>query len=415
MLQKSLFQNLAEIAIHSTHSGGRGEPLHDWYPYLEGFSSKFVTEVIDTFFEKQPDSILEPFGGVGTTPLTLWSNRIRCDFCEVNPFLQLLIQSKKFACDSNPTELINGLKIAIKQIHALDKYEIDSELAESYKYCFHDSEYFTEEAFVKALRLSSFCDQANPKINMILRVLCASVLLKGSKLRRAGDVRYKTPRELSMGIPDLAELVAQKLDLALNDAYLLSDLHIQDGGRLVAANAKELKTTMIDQEYDGVITSPPYLNGTNYIRNTKLELWFCKLIGPTGSNLRDFRNAVVTSAINDVTKAQSGTCIKEARPTVTEVEQNCYDARIPKMVSEYFSQMALVFEGLLKHCKAGAPICIDIGDSVYNGVHVKTDEVLTEIMLNRGASLIENVYLRKRTSNRGASLSQRLLVFSKNG
>ena len=28
----------------------------------------------------------------------------------------------------------------------------------------------------------------------------------------------------------------------------------------------------------GVITSPPYLNGTNYFRNTKIELWFLRAL-----------------------------------------------------------------------------------------------------------------------------------------
>ncbi|MDF5949241.1 hypothetical protein P4129_27265 [Pseudomonas aeruginosa] len=33
-------------AAQVTHQGGKGEPFHDWYPYLEGFSSEFVKFVL---------------------------------------------------------------------------------------------------------------------------------------------------------------------------------------------------------------------------------------------------------------------------------------------------------------------------------------------------------------------------------
>ena len=81
------------------------------------------------------------------------------------------------------------------------------------------------------------------------------------------------------------------------------------------------------------------------------------------------------------------------------------------MVGEYFSQMKLCFEGFQLLCKKDAPICIDIGDSLYNNIHVPTDEILIDIMKELGINLEENLYLRKRYSNNGTELSQRLLVF----
>ena len=35
--------------IQATFRGGKEKPLHDWYPYLEGYSPQFVESVIDTF------------------------------------------------------------------------------------------------------------------------------------------------------------------------------------------------------------------------------------------------------------------------------------------------------------------------------------------------------------------------------
>ena len=37
----------SKLAKNATHAGGKGEILHDWYPYLEGFSSEFVYFILD--------------------------------------------------------------------------------------------------------------------------------------------------------------------------------------------------------------------------------------------------------------------------------------------------------------------------------------------------------------------------------
>ena len=69
---------------------------------------------------------------------------------------------------------------------------------------------------------------------------------------------------------------------------------------MILANAKNIDLAN-DLEIDAVITSPPYLNGTNYFRNTKLELWFLRYI-QFENDLRFFRDQALTSGINDVKK-----------------------------------------------------------------------------------------------------------------
>ena len=44
----------------ATHSGGRGELFHDWLPYLEGFSSEFVIDIISQRFNKPKSIFPEP-------------------------------------------------------------------------------------------------------------------------------------------------------------------------------------------------------------------------------------------------------------------------------------------------------------------------------------------------------------------
>ena len=73
--------------------------------------------------------------------------------------------------------------------------------------------------------------------------------------------------------------------------------------------------------------------------------------------------------------------------------------------------MMILFDGLKKHLVNGACVAIDIGDSIFAGVHVKTDDLLVNILSSIGYILEDKVLLRNRRSHNGQLLSQVLLVF----
>ena len=83
-------------AIQSTFRGGKGSPLHDWYPYLEGYSPEFVNNVIETF-APEARNILDPFCGSGTTALVAALRGGVGYYAEVNPVCQFIIEAKAMA------------------------------------------------------------------------------------------------------------------------------------------------------------------------------------------------------------------------------------------------------------------------------------------------------------------------------
>lgn len=182
----------------------------------------------------------------------------------------------------------------------------------------------------------------------------------------------------------------------------------------ISENAKDIaKSTK--HRIGRVITSPPYLNGTNYIRNTKLELWFLGYLR-SDKDLRYYRDEILTSGINDVKseyKKDTSILTKSSllSSTIDELEQKAYDARIPLMAKCYFNEMFIVFDGLRKHLVDGAQVFIDLGDSMFSGVHIKTDIILTEIFSAIGYKLISTETLRSRRSRNGQILSQVLLSY----
>lgn len=402
-------------APEATHSGGRGEPLHDWFPYLEGFSSTFVQNLVDEYFQS-PKMILEPFSGVGTTPVTLAQMGIATGYSEINPTLRELVDLKAYTLSLSAKHrdvLVPKLqKLVCVFLDEALKLQPCEQLLTAFTASFGTVTYFLSDTFDLVCRLKSYEREIqDPTVRAFFRCAVASSLLKGSLLRRAGDVRYKTERELAQGIPALSQLVTDKLNLMIRDIRLI--VGSQDFGNieLISENAKDL-VRYDGTKFDGVITSPPYLNGTNYIRNTKLELWYLEYIC-TKKDMRFYRTAVVTSAINDVSRESGAVLLEEAIDTIRAVENQCYDQRIPKMVAAYFEDMGHVLRGLKECVSIGSPICIDIGDSVYGGVHVPTHEILAATGKKMGLALEAEVILRKRYSNKGAPLSQRLLVFRK--
>ena len=92
-------------------------------------------------------------------------------------------------------------------------------------------------------------------------------------------------------------------------------------------------------EIDTVVTSPPYVNGTNYFRNTKIELWFLRCLTQK-SDLTRFRAEALTAGINDVTVAKtSSENHPEVEKIVSILKDHAYDSRIPRMINGYFNEI----------------------------------------------------------------------------
>lgn len=361
--------------------------------------------------------ILDPFAGTGTTPIVLSSLGLNCGYCEVNPAMQLVIGAKISVgkLSSHAQTVLAEQVVALSEDlpRRVREATPDASLDAGYKANFDRSVFFTPVAYQALRCLRTVADEIEKVNSLLAQLLTVSVMSKiviCSNLKRSGDVRYKTEKELAKGLPHIVTEVAKHLLIVANDCE--SELKLTGTATLLVANAKQLDMSRSILA-DGVITSPPYLNGTNYFRNTKLELWFTRFLS-VGSGLRAFRDQAVTSGINDVGAGQGRVHVNEAVSSlVAKLSANAYDQRIPRMVAGYFEDMRLVLQGLANNCKRGASICIDIGDSRYAGVHVPTHDILAQVGLGLGLEHLGTTHLRKRLSKDKSQLSQSLVVLRK--
>lgn len=404
--------------IQATFRGGECEPLHEWYPLLEGYSPKFVEEVVR---ECAPDAerILDPFSGLGTTPITVAGMGKQGFYCELNPLFQFLTEVKLAALTIPAPErkrLADLLRGKIEQFDQLVREaKPDGALAVAHEETFGESQFFEQDTYELVLRARTVVDEvyyAEPLLGQLLCTSVLSALVPASLLIRRGDLRFKTAEEREKKDVEFVACVQERLQLIADDLERLEPLDKRPV--LVCEDARQLRK-FAPLDFDAVVTSPPYLNGTNYYRNTKIELWFLRCLR-SAEELSALRHRAVTSGINNVTVASAtGEGPGGVREIIEELESCAYDRRIPRMVDAYFTDMSTVFQALKAHLAPGARVMVDIGDSCYCGVHVPTDSLLVELLEGRGLKLEHEVTLRERMSRNGQSLRQVLLVFQNAG
>lgn len=402
--------------LDATFRDSSRAPLHSWFPYLEGYSPRFVEGVRLEFLPKAK-RILEPFAGSGTTPIVLGQSGIECAYSEANPAMAFVIQTKLEILSlglEDRTQLAQNISTLNSQLALrVGQAEPDLALQASYKSAFGDSVFFDDVTLSNILRLRTVNDEVNDEDALLGRCLTLAVLaslIPSSRLKRSGDLRFKTPKELLAGTPCILDSVSERLAAQAQDIPSATELRAKTN--FACATAGELNNA-VEGTWDGVITSPPYLNGTNYIRNARLELWYDRNIA-SKSDLRRLRDGVITSGINDVDAQTDWRPVtKGVERVVVELERKAYDQRISKMVGGYFRDMEVAFDTLSRCLKKKGRICVDIGDSIYAGIHVPTDDLLVEVAEGLGLRTLERVHLRKRTSKGGQPVRQQLLVFEK--
>lgn len=405
-------------ALQATFRGGKGSPLHDWFPYLEGYSPDFVGAIISEF-AGTAKTILDPFCGSGTTALVSALRGRRGLYAEVNPVCQFVISAKASALTMSSRKR-HDLSRRLLEIHddlprTLKSALPDVTLRNAYEAAFSGRPSFDDASFNQILRARTVADRLsadNPALDVLFTVAVLRSLVPGSLMIRRGDLRFRTAQELSREMPCFVSALQESLHIIASD---LIDAEAASGTvQFIGADARQLSANL-SAPVDAIITSPPYLNGTNYFRNTKLELWFLRQLS-VKNQLRTYRDAAITSGINDVTVGKSrgngvGALSSSLIDTIKALEEDAYDQRIPMMVEAYFREMAVVLQNFKAVSHKDTVVAIDLGDSCYGDIWVPTHDIICDLMAENGFSRSELVVLRERQSRGGSKLSQTLQVF----
>lgn len=384
-----------------TFSLNKSEPIHRWYPYVEGYSSCLIAEELKNFLVLKPniETIYDPFCGTGTTSLVASTYGIESFYSESNPFMQTVIETK--------VNVVRMLDVNIA-IPKLIEYRalIRTIKIESFSSWNGFEKFFGESQLNELLTIKKLISQEDDvPVKCILTLALSAIVVKVSKMTRRGDLRYATEKEYRE--ESVLDCFIDKLDEMICDIQYHKAM-VKCGTTKVSDDAR--KNDYVDA-FDCVITSPPYLNGTNYIRNTKLELKLNDFI-LSENDLPRFHSKGIVAGINNVSKRTTiDTVLPVVEPYLEQLQPVSYDVRISKMVAGYFRDMDMVIQKLSTSIKPGGLFTMDIGDSQFAGVHIPTHQILSNICTQYGFYLYDEEILRERRSKNGMILTQRLLRY----
>lgn len=384
-----------------TFSLNKSEPIHRWYPYVEGYSSCLIAEELKKFLVLKPniETIYDPFCGTGTTSLVASTYGIESFYSESNPFMQTVIETK--------VNVVRMLDVNIA-IPKLLEYRalIRTIKIESFSSWNGFEKFFGESQLNELLTIKKLISQEDDvPVKCILTLALSAIVVKVSKMTRRGDLRYATEKEYRE--ESVLDCFIDKLDEMICDIQYHKAM-VKCGTTKVSDDAR--KNDYVNA-FDCVITSPPYLNGTNYIRNTKLELKLNDFI-LSEKDLPRFHSKGIVAGINNVSKRNTiDTVLPVVEPYLEQLQPVSYDARISKMVAGYFRDMDMVIQKLSTSIKPSGLFTMDIGDSQFAGVHIPTHQILSNICTQYGFYLYDEEILRERRSKNGMILTQRLLRY----
>lgn len=389
----------------ATFSDNRDRPIHRWYPFVEGYSADLLQLALRSTSRERPQ-IHDPFAGSGTTCLAAAQLGLNSSYCEINPFLAWLADLKT-----------NGYIRSHQQSCQL--YELAQNLNRYRSIGAHESishpfaainkmrDYFATDVAKSIISTLEFIDQNScGTIRDLARLAVAVTLIPTSNMIRRTDLRRRTSRD-PIPKPFFSTLIENLRMIA--DDLTANELDTSTTARFMCADVRTLHQCDDVDPIDLIVTSPPYLNGTNYCRNTKLELLVLQFMEDE-SELTTLRSRCITAGINNVSRRRPApTHIADVEVVASQLDEVAYDKRIAAMVRLYFSDMKDALTSLRLKSSNDAVLMLDIGDSQFAGVHVPTHELLSVIAVECGWKHSDTIYLRTRRSYGGAPLVQVVL------
>ena len=393
-----------------TFRENKSTPIHGWFSYTEGYSFDLVRGIFNSL-PYVPKTILDPFSGSATTGVEAVFNGKKFQGYDINPAMTLIADAKTTDAFLVARMIQTG-KLSSKEIQdALDAVCNHKPLITSVmKPIFPGKEYFSPGnlANVKKLR-ENIEHMEDPALKNLFLAGLMSILVKCSMLKRSPDLKYRPENDRIR--PNAVQEFRDVIGKVVQDISILPTKKIGKA-KNYQQTAKSLKCTT-SESIDLIITSPPYLNGTNYIRNTKLELW----IGGFLTKPEDIKNLRVDTISCSINSAQNTnlefTGWQSINRTIKKVHANAYDKRIAPMVAHYFIDMSASLNEVSRVLKDRARAFFVIGDSAFNGVHVPTHKHLVTIGESFGLKKLKSLKLRDRRSRSGLPLIEEIIEFEK--
>lgn len=365
-----------ELFLFTTFRSNKNRYVHNWYPYLQGFSSALV-EYLLRYFKATTDSIvLDPWTGVGTTNVVCNLLNIQSYGIDISP---LAVFISKVKCSILPIEdeilkLLLRLKIQVAE----EEQDIN----------FSSINQFVIKALPPQILRDAYNLRKhilrieNEKNRDFLLFALISSLNNLSHIQKDGaHYRFRSSTIASDVWQTFEYQVYKMLKYeSLEDIKLYTVKNTLNLAEIMMGDSRKLP--LDDCSIDFVITSPPYLNRDNYIAQNKLELLFGDFVksykGYRDLTFNTLRSHVEAKPLH-FNKSTNYVFINHYIHELLSRKHLLNNNKVIEMIEGYFVDMDLSFQELSRVVKPGGQIAIVVSNSSWAGVHIEVDKILSEI------------------------------------
>lgn len=374
-------------------------PIHRWFNFIAGFSPEFVGLCVANSKLGGNATLLDPFAGCATAPLTACQLGLSSVGYEPHPVLARIARAK--LPDKTASKRLLSIERAISS--GL-RSPLSANALPAAPRAFL-SKLLPADALEALLGAKESLRSQSLLSDDLAFVVLSKMLDLCSHSQTDGIYKAPTSRKASVApscaLEDTIKRIATDIDA--------SDSTIGLRSRIFQASSQRMKE-VDSQSIDIVVTSPPYLNNFDFAEMTRMYLYFWGI----ANSWREITETVRSQLIVNTTTALKGhkECQADYRQNVPLMLRGELDSLVEKLRAErqlrpgkkeydllvypYFSQVTDVLRECHRCLKPGALIHIMIADAALYGTHISTPQILRDVLSCIGYSGADCALVRKR-------------------
>lgn len=330
-----------DLGEYATFKPNKDIPRHRWFYFKEGFARDLVLYLLKKFNIGEGNWVLDPFMGVGTTPLTCREYGVNTIGIEISPLFKMIAEAKIENYDVE--DIKKYLDYLLNYKERIDLGGVHGLLKKA----------FPKPSLIDILRIRNGIENIPERryrnffyVALLSAANKSSFMIKdGSKLKMS---RNRVPpfidmfrRTVKMMIKDIEEMELKNVEY---------HLHQGDARRI---------TMVEDDSIDIIITSPPYLNKIEYTSIYEIE--YLIVYGDT-----------------QVNPIRSYIGLTFSRRHILELPKIGGES-LPPAAHAYFNDMYMALQEMYRVLKRGRRAILVVGQGIFPDRVVPSDEILAKL------------------------------------